>query len=230
MSTPEPSTVSLIRRVLSVAECGKPVWDPGQTFVYNDGTGGRKQCTLSVGFTADGGNLRKMLEHYVEVGGKFAEQFKHWITALEQNDPLTNPSFRELCRKAGREDPLFMEAQEQAFDQYYLGPAFKWAEQYGFKEPLSLMVIADSFLHSGSMRPQLVNAFAEKKPSAGGNERIWIEEYLKARKNWLANHSNQLLRNTVYRANCYLDEVAKGNWGLDQGELVMNGTRVANAA
>jgi Glycosyl hydrolase family 46 len=227
MPEPDPSTVSLIRRVLSIAECGKPVWDPGQTFVYNDGTGGRKQCTLSVGFTADGGNLRKMLERYVEVEGKFAAQFKDWIAALKQNDPLTNPSFRELCRKAGKEDPLFMEAQEWAFDQYYLGPAFRWAEEYGFKEPLSLMVIADSFLHSGSMRPQLMNAFPEKKPSAGGNERIWIEQYCKARKDWLANHSNRLLRNTTYRVDCYLQEVAQENWSLDKSELVMNGQRVA---
>jgi chitosanase len=76
----------------------------------------------------------------------------------------------------------------------------------------------------------LMNAFAEKKPAAGGDEKTWINEYLHARKNWLENHSNKILHGTVYRVNCYLIELAKGNWDLSSGSLVMNGTQVTRIA
>jgi chitosanase len=73
--------------------------------------------------------------------------------------------------------------------------------------------------------PFLMAKFPEKKPVDGGNEQKWINDYLNARKNWLAGHSNKILNNTVYRANCYLIEVSKPNWDLATS-LVMNGTNV----
>jgi chitosanase len=71
--------------------------------------------------------------------------------------------------------------------------------------------------------------FPEKKPSAGGDEKKWISDYLNARKSWLANHENKILNKTVYRANCFLIEASKGNWDLIT-PVVMNGTKVARIA
>jgi chitosanase len=229
-SQADPSTIDLIRRVLSIAETGKPEWDPSAVYVYADDSRfgpPRRQVTLSIGFTEGGGNLKKVLQAYVDAGGAEVN-FKPYLPTMgEKSKPSLcgNSKFIADLKVAGKVPPM-AEVQKACFDRMYLGPAFAWAEKYGFTQPLSYLVIADSFLHSGSMLSFLMNSFPEKKPVDGGDEKKWIEAYLKARKNWLANHSNKLLRNTTYRANCYLQEVTKENWGME-GELVMNGQRVA---
>ena len=221
----DPERISLIRRVLSVAETDSPEWDPGQTYVYPDGTDGRKQATVSIGFTADGGNLRKMLEMYIYELGAFGTAFIPWVTALKAGDPCTEKEFRDLVRSAAN-DPKFAKIQQQAFDDLYLGPAFVWGKDHGFALPLSYLVIADSFLHSGSISSSLRNKFPEKVPGDGGDEKAWTKAYLKVRRDWLANHSRQILHATVYRCDCYLKEVDKDNWQLAEEPLVMNGTKV----
>jgi chitosanase len=89
-------------------------------------------------------------------------------------------------------------------------------------------VIADSFLHSGSMLQSLMAKFPEKKPKEGGNEQVWIKAYLRARHDWLKNHSSKILNGTVYRADCYLNEIARDNWKLQTTPIVMNGTKVTH--
>jgi chitosanase len=222
----DPKYVSFIRRILSVAECGKPEWDPAEVFVYSDGNDGRKQCTLSIGFTADGGNLRKVLERYVELLGYYGAEFAPYIAALKAGDPGTDSDFIKLLKDAGKRDPLMMKVQEEMFDSLYLGPAFTWASSHGFALPLSYLVIADSYLHSGSMLDFLMKRFPEKKPTDGGDSKAWITAYTKTRKDWLANHSKQILRNTVYRCNCYLAQIDKKNWDLEQTPVDMHGTLV----
>lgn len=224
----DPALVSFIRRILSTAETGKPEWDSGATYFYNDGPGGKNQATLSIGFTASG-NLKKVLERYIAANGIFAARFAPFAALLPGNLLPNNKEFAKACQEAAA-DPLFKQVQEECFEEFYLKPAFVWARKYEFVWPLSYLVIADSFLHSGSMLPFLMDSFTERKPFAGGSEKIWIEAYLNARKQWLANHSNKILNATVYRANCYLIELAKGNWDLSSGSLVMNGTTVTRVA
>jgi chitosanase len=222
----DPKYIEFIRRILSVAETDKPVWNPAAVYVYNDGNDGRKQCTLSIGFTADGGNLTKVLERYVEKDGSFGAELAPYITLLKEGSPGTDPEFRDILKKIGKEDPLMMEVQEEMFDKLYLGPAFEWASRYGFGKQLSYLVIADSFLHSGSMLGFLMNKFAEKKPVDGGDESDWIYAYANTRRDWLANHSSKILRGTVYRVDCYLLEMERGNWDLGQAPINMHGTEV----
>lgn len=222
----DPKYIDFIRRIVSVAETDEPVWNPAAVYVYNDGNNKRKQCTLSVGFTADGGNLRKVLERYVEVGGAYAAQLTLYIAALKAGDPGTDPEFISLLKEIGKNDPVMMGVQTEMFDELYLAPAFVWATKYGFTQPLSYLVIADSFLHSGSMLDFLMNKFAEKKPSDGGDEETWIHDYLDARRDWLANHSNKILNGTVYRCDCYVREIERSNWDLAQAPVNMHGTDV----
>ena len=225
----DPKYIEFIRRIISVAETDQPEWDPSHVDIYNDGNNDRKQCTLSIGFTADGGNLRKVLERYVEAGGSFGAEFAPHIAALKAGDPGTDHEFIALLKKAGHEDPLMMDVQEKAFDDLYLGPAFTWAAKYGFTLPLSYLAIADSFLHSGTMFPWLMDRFEERKPSDSGDEKKWIKAYLDARRDWLATHSSGLLRNTVYRCDCYLREVKRNNWDLAEVPVDMHGTLVTHA-
>ena len=223
----DPKYVAFIRRILSVAETDTAKWNPAAVYVYNDGTGGRKQCTLSIGFTADGGNLTKVLERYVEADGGYGPEFASWIALLKAGNPGTDSDFIKLLKEAGSKDPLMMTVQEEMFDKLYLGPAFHWASRYGFGLPLSYLVIADSFLHSGSMLDFLMNRFPEKKPCDGGREQPWITAYTKERKQWLANHTNKILNGTVYRCNCYLVQIDKDNWDLEQTPVDMHGTLVS---
>ena len=59
------------------------------------------------------------------------------------------------------------------------------------------------------------------------SERKWIEQYVNARHNWLANHSNKILRNTVYRTKCFKAEIARGNWDLSQLPITANDVKVS---
>jgi chitosanase len=220
----DPARVDFIRRTLSVAETGKPEWDPGVVYFYDDGPRGKRQATLSIGFTASG-NLKKVLQRYIQRMGAFGTQFTPYFSILPGNLLADNKEFAKLCREAAS-DREFKQVQIECFTEIYLEPAFRWASKNAFALPLSYLVIADSYLHSGSMLDFLMNSFAEKKPAAGGNEKKWIKDYLDARRKWLANHSNKILQNTVYRVDCYLQEIASGNWELVDS-LVMNGTEVA---
>lgn len=209
-----------------MAETGKPIWDPAAVYIHADGNHGRKQCTLSIGFTADGGNLRKVLERYVELGGAYGASLAPHIAALKAGNPGSDPIFINLLKEIGKLDPMMMKVQEEMFDRLYLGPAFTWAAKYGFALPLSYLVIADSFLHSGSMLDFLMNRFSERKPADGGDSKKWITAYTKTRKVWLAEHSDSVLRKTVYRCNCYLTQIDKNNWDLEETPVVMHGTPV----
>jgi chitosanase len=225
----DPKYTTFIRRILSVAETDRPEPDPAAVYVYPDGDGGRRQCTLSIGFTADGGNLRKVLERYAEAGGSYGAQLAPYIAELKSGSPGTDAEFIALLKQAGTKDPLMKQVQEQMFEELYLGPAFEWAAEHGFGKALSHLVIADSFLHSGSMLGFLMQRFPEKKPKDGGNEEIWIYQYANARRGWLSSHSNKLLHNTVYRCDCFLREIGRDNWDLALSPISMHGTEVEYA-
>jgi chitosanase len=228
----DPGLVSFIRRILSVAETGKADWNPSAVYIYSDDnrfSPPRKQVTLSIGFTEGGGNLKKVLQRYAQKGGALTASFAGYLPTLGSGPTLANDSkFINLLKEAGKESAM-VEAQSECFDSLYLGPAFAWAKKYGFTLPLSFLVIADSFLHSGSMLPFLMNSFPEKKPVDGGDEKKWIKAYLDARKKWLAGHSNKILQGTIYRANCFLSELTRDNWTLATSPIVMHGTKVSHS-
>lgn len=222
----DPKYIGLIRRILSVAETDNPVWDPAAVYKYKDGPGGSFQWTLSIGFTELGGNLKKVLERYTELGGVLGPELASYIAVMGKAH-ITDPGLKTFLQRAGKEDPLMMQAQEEMFDELYLGPAFEWASKHGFGLPLSYLVIADSFLHSGSMLDFLMSRFPEKKPEEGGDEQAWITLYTRTRRDWLATHSKELLRKTAYRCNCFLAQIQNDNWDLEQVPIVMHGTPVS---
>jgi chitosanase len=222
-----PELIDFIRRVLSVAETDQPEWDPCAVYKYNDGPDATPQWTLSVGFTEMGGNLKPVIQRYIQLGGTLGLQFAPYLAGMGKKH-ITDPEFKKLLQEAGKE-PAMVQAQKEVFDEKYLGPAFEWAKKHGFSQPLSFLVIADSYLHSGSMLNFLMERFPEKKPKDGGDEAAWIKAYLKARREWLAGHSNRILRGTVYRADCYAREIARDNWLLAFDPINMHGTQVTKA-
>src|SRR4029077_6555254 len=120
--------VNYIRRILSVAETDKPEWDPSEVFKYNDGPNKRPQWTLSVGFTEMGGNLKVVIDRYLEHGGVLAVQFAPYLAVMGKKH-ITDSQFKTLLQDAGKE-PAMVIAQQEIFDEQYLGPAFTWAKKY----------------------------------------------------------------------------------------------------
>jgi chitosanase len=219
-----------IRRVLSVAETDREQWDASSVFTYADDnrfSPPRKQVTLSIGFTEGGGNLLKVLQRYYEIDGGLKDRLRTYHPGMGRKDLpslANNNEFIKLLKLAGN-DPKMRIAQNEMFEILYMAPAIEWATKYGFQLPLSFLVVADSFLHSGSMLDFLMNSFPDKKPSAGGDEKKWINAYLNARLQWLKQHSNKVLRTTIYRVECFIRAGKNDNWDLTK-PVVMNGTTI----
>ena len=193
-------------------------------YIYNDGPNKVKQLTLSRGITQYG-NMKSLLQMYINDGGKYSNNFKPYVDILTKSSTVKDSSFKALLIKAAKEDQIFRTAEDKIFDDKYLRPALEFADKNGFGQPLSLMVILDSYLHSGTIFDFLRTRFPEKTPAKGGNEKIWIKEYVDARHSWLANHSNRILQNTTYRTQFLKNQIKDENWYFNP-PVVMNGTKI----
>lgn len=215
--------IKKIKNVLNIAEQGTQTIPYGKVEIMPDGPNKVNQVTLSVGFTQYGGNLKKVIDAYVAQGGIYAKELS--VYRMSDHNLPHNAAFKGFLKKAGA-DPTMQRIQEELYVSLYIGPAIRWGEGEGFTEPLSFLVICDSFLHSGSILGFLRTRFPEKTPKMGGRERVWISQYLEAREKWLATHSNRLLRNTVYRTNYYRQLINLEDWKLmEHHKIAMNGTR-----
>ena len=214
--------IAKIKNVLNIAEQGTQSIPYGKVEVMPDGPKGINQITLSVGFTQYGGNLGKVIDEYLVRGGVQTGLGRY---KMGDSGLAYNSTFKGLLKLAGN-DPIMQSVQEELYVSLYIGPAIKWGESEGFVEPLSFLVICDSFLHSGSILTFLRNRFTERTPKWGGDERAWIIAYIDVREKWLATHSNKLLRNTTYRTRYYRELANLGDWGLlEHHKLAMNGIK-----
>jgi chitosanase len=188
-------------------------------YIYHDGNNHRRQITLGRGFTADGGNLKKVIDRYTQKGGALAAQFADHQALLPDDTELLS-----LIHRAAGEQSM-RDAQDEIFAEVYLQPAFDWAASHGFELPLSVAVIADSYLHSGGMLKFLMDRFPDKKPIDGGDEKVWMAEYVRTRHAWLLSKGKPL-SNTVYRPEFFLTQMDAGNWNFNP-PLIANGTNIA---
>jgi chitosanase len=217
---------SLIVRVLNTAENGTPEADYHSVYRYADGTNKRRQVTLGRGYTEDGGSLGRVILAYDALGGPYSAVFASYLPQVGKGVLAANEAFADALRRAGHEDPNFRRAQDQVFDEVYWTPALRWFRANGLTLPLSMLVVADSWLHSGTVFSWLEQRFKERTPAHGGEEKAWTAAYVKARRAWLAGHPDHLLRNTVYRGDCYAREIARSNWTLAMVPIEMNGVAV----
>jgi chitosanase len=137
---------------------------------------------------------------------------------------VNDKDFISLLKEASS-DPIMRTSQDEFFDKHYWQPAKAWYEKNGFKTNLAMLVVYDSFIHSGSVLKFLREKFAEKVPVNGGDEKNWIKSYATARLDWLAMHSNPILRKTTYRVKDFLKAMEQDNWDLSQ-TFSANGTKI----
>ena len=216
----------IIQRVLNVFETGTPNGNYGSIVIYHDGPNDIRQITYGRSQTTEYGNLRELVFDYVNANGTFSEAIRPFAEQVGSVPLTDNETFKDLLRKAGRNDPVMKETQDKFFDKRYYNPAIKWATDNGFTLPLSALVIYDSFIHSGSVLWVIRQMFPENPPSLGGDEKAWIKAYVKFRRIWLANHPRPIVHKTVYRMDCFLEQIAKNNWDLSILPINANGTKV----
>ncbi len=219
--------------VINVFETGSAEGRYDKISVYRDGpvVNGERiyQITYGRSQTTEFGNLKRLIELYISRNGKFKSQFLPFLSKIGKHPSLrSHQAFRDLLKKSAREDIVMRQVQDDFFDLYYYQPAFVWFAGFGFTEALSLLVIYDSFIHSGRIREDLRQKFAERPPKFGGNEKKWIEQYVNVRHHWLGTHPNKLLQATVYRTNCFKREIKKDNWNLSQ-TINANGIQVLSS-
>lgn len=202
-----------IKQILNVFETGKATPQYDAVFVYPDGLKGRRQVTLSFGFTEDGSNLGKLLTTYSALNGSYASQFAPFLPKLGTGVLATSNTFKELLKETAQKDAFFCECQDFCFNALYLRKGIERAAEFGIKTNLGIAIICDSVLH-GSLET-VSRLFVAARPSRGGDEKTWCIEYVKARKQWLISKGKPL-SDCVYRMNAFEDAIKKDNWDLSQ--------------
>jgi len=213
-----------ILQVINIFETGKAEGDYGNITILPDGPGGMKQITYGRSQTTEFGKLKTLIQDYLDKGGK-ERGLEDYLEQLGERPSLRqNQKFLNLLKEASK-DPIMIEAQDEFFDREYWEPAYRWFKDNGFTKPLSMLVIYDSFIHSGGILSFLRKRFKESPPKKGGVEEIWVRNYVDTRNHWLANHSRLILRKTIYRTKLFKELLGKNNWGLE-GALDINGVKL----
>lgn len=218
---------SLLEKVVNVFETGKPEGNYSAIAIFNDGPHDIKQITYGRSQTTEYGNLRELVKKYVESKGLYSKKLKSYAEKIGSVPLTDDANFKDLLKKAGKEDSLMRKTQDDFFDKRYYQPAIKWAKDNGFILPLSALVIYDSFIHSGGILWVIREMFPESVPISGGNEIEWTTEYVNARHLWLSNHHREVVRKTIYRTQCFKNEIKRGNWTLKTLPITANGVKVS---
>jgi uncharacterized protein (TIGR02594 family) len=216
----------LCERVVNVFETGSINGDYSQISIYSDSPSKTRQITYGRSQTTEYGNLKELVSMYAAAGGKYSASLAPYVPKIGKTPLDQNAAFKDLLRKAGREDPVMAATQDAFFDKRYWQPAVKWCEDHGFTKALSMLVVYDSFIHSGGILDFLRERFAEKPPSDGGSEETWIKQYVDTRHAWLSGHISGVLRQTIYRTACFKRELGRENWDLALSPIIANGVRV----
>lgn len=203
-----------IIEIINVFETGSREGKYDALVIFPDGKGGSRQITYGRSQTTEQGNLRNLLERYIELDGTFAAAFQPFMSKVGKVPLVDNQVFKQLLKDSGKQDPIMKAAQDEIFEVLYFQPAFHFFNAEGFTLPLSLLVIYDSYIHSGSVPTLLRNRFAERTPVRGGNEKVWVKDYTEVRRDWLATHKRKILHATAVRPKTFLAQMAKGNWDL----------------
>ncbi|HQT92300.1 MAG TPA: chitosanase [Candidatus Kryptobacter bacterium] len=221
-----PSNKSLIERIVNVFETGSADGRYDAIAIINDGVNGSRQITYGRSQTTEQGNLKELLAMYVGNNGLFSGQFSSYNDRLGIVPLADDGGFIDLLRRAAREDPLMRQAQDDFFERRYYSPAQQFFDANRFELPLSMLVIYDSFIHSGRIPDFLRRRFGESPPARGGDEKLWTAAYVGVRHEWLTNHTNPILRKTIYRTQCFKEQIAADNWLLDKLPVAANGVQV----
>ena len=220
------SKKSLIQKVVNVFESGTPEGKYDTLVIYADGVNNSHQITYGRSQTTEQGNLLQLIDMYVDNNGKYATDFVPYLEKIGVESLVDDENFKRLLKEAAQKDKIMRSTQDKFFDKYYWLPALEWAKRNEFKLPLSLLVIYDSYIHSGRIPMFLRKRFKEYPPAGGGDEKKWIDSYVDIRHQWLKYHERPILRKTIYRTQTFINEIERGNRNLEKLPINANGVNV----
>lgn len=217
--------INKIRQIVRYFETSKITGaDYGAIATFHDGPDKRQQVTYGATQTTEYGNLRALLLMYIEAKGQYAADFLSYMSWIgDKNKPslATSELFLNLLKKASA-DNVMQGTQDRFFNIYYFNPARQFCERNQLVLPLSVLIIYDSFVHSGSIMQFLRNKFTTVTPSQGGDEREWVTNYVTARDQWLENNPSELLQKTDYRTDSFIHAIQQQNWLLSAPFEIVN--------
>lgn len=226
----EPPTTatqaSAAKAIVNLFETGQVLGDYSAVTVLPGDTGhltyGRSQTTLG------SGNLAVLIDRYcTQAGARFGARLKDWRASLKARDKALDrdQQLHNLLR-ACADDPVMRDVQDRFFDDTYWQPAVRAAARLGLRLPLGVAIVYDSWVHGswGAMRDRTDSGGTVQQTG----EKQWLERYVAARRDWLASHSNLLLRRTVYRMDAFRALMEQGYWGLEL-PLVVRGREISLA-
>jgi chitosanase len=217
---------NLIQKIVNVFESGTPEGKYDTLVIYADGVNDTHQITYGRSQTTEQGNLEQLIEMYVEDNGKYAADFVPYLEKIGVEPLVDDEYFKKLLKDAAQKDKNMRDTQDKFFDKYYWEPSVEWAKRNGFKFALSMLVIYDSYIHSGRIPMYLRKRFKEYPPEKGGDEKKWIDSYVDVRHQWLKYHERPILRKTIYRTQTFINEIGRENWDLEKLPIVANGVEV----
>lgn len=201
--------------IVNIFETGRVRGDYANVTLLDGDSGrltyGRSQTTLA------SGNLFKLIVDYVDApGAEYREDFAPFLPRLKAKASSLDRDarLRDLLRRAGA-DPVMQRVQDRFFDRVYWDPAVRASRRIGLREPLSVAVVYDSFIHGSWGRVRRLTDEASGNLAAAGKEREWIASYVSVRRAWLASRRSALLRRTVYRMDAFRRLMDEGRWKLD---------------
>jgi len=220
-----PDQKLICERVINAFETGSMQGNYGAIVTFDDGPNGIRQITYGRSQTTEYGNLRELVEMYVQANGQFSSQLQPYVDRIGRVALVDDATFKDLLRRAGA-DQVMRNTQDIFFDRRYFQPALQWAQTNGFTRALSALVIYDSCIHSGQILPLLRSRFPETVPASGGNEQNWIRQYVGVRNDWLLSSAKQVVRSSAYRTRDLLREIGRNNWDLALLPISANGVSV----
>ncbi|MBF0627815.1 MAG: chitosanase [Magnetococcales bacterium] len=221
----QPLQKSTCQAIVNIFETGRIHGDYGQVTLLKNDTGhltyGRSQTTLS------SGNLYLLIRGYCDRPGTWhGKELAPYLDELQNKDTSLDHDtrFKDILRHAG-EDPAMQLEQDAFFDRVYWNPAMVSADYIGVQSALGAAIVYDSKIH-GSWH--LMRAATQKRLGTQGDpkfttpqqEQEWFITYVETRRDWLANHANDLLHKTVYRMTSFQEIIQSNKWTLKLPILV----------
>lgn len=208
-----PEQKRLIEAVVSVFEGGAASGNYAAIATVDDGPNQTKQVSYGKHQATEFGALKPLLQLYVDRNGDYGSNIEQYIPVIKNGVLAHDNEFLNLLKRAAQ-DPIMRECQDEIFNKLYFDKAMKYADDHLFFKPLSFLVFYDSHIHGSPMASWLTNKFPERKPDMGGDEKIWIRQYVKTRRHWLKSAVNPALHATTYRMETMLKLIDDGNWDL----------------
>jgi chitosanase len=190
---------------------------------------GRGITAGKVGFTTATGDLLTVVEAYTRRKPnnslmKFLPRLKE--LAEEESDSVEGLNGFTKAWEIAARDTVFRKVQDDITDRVYYQPAMRYVHTLGLQTALAHAAIYDTIIqHGGGEDPDSLSAIAERTnqamggtPATGVDEKIWLENFLKLRRENLAHAHNEDTRaewsESVGRCDVFSMLAKQGNYNL----------------